>query len=250
MIKKCAFLLSFIFLSIITIGQVVVRGKITDAETGKPIEKASVQVQNTHFGTSTAQNGNYLLRLPYRKNYTLVFSHLNYKVKYKSVSVSENNDTVVVNIELFPKINELNPVEISAQSEPVTVFKSTKINVADFQFYEDKFLMVTYPKTLNKNSEIVLTDQNEHIIDKHFIPGKPTELYTNYVGQVFLICENKAYFVNILHDAIFLEPFKKEDIDLYVKPIVDKVNHHIIFSDFIRQYPNFKYYLFNKNSLS
>ncbi len=226
--------------------QVTIIGNILSDDKNAPIENAAIQIQNTHIGTVSDKSGKFDLKVPFHKQYTLVFSHINYQTKYRTVTCQHPTDTIKINIRLLSKQTTLKPVEITAESKPVTVFKSTKINVADFQFFEDKFLMITYSKNLNKNSELVLTDANEKIIDKHFIPGKPTELYTNYIGQNFLICNNKAYFINIINNNIFLEPFSKDDIDLYIKPIVDKINHHIIFSDFIEQYPNFKYYLFNK----
>ena len=172
-----------------------VTGKITDANTGKPVEHVHVKAQQQNVLAVSNTKGVYAIVF-YRKEYpTLIFSHTTYTTFYEPLNTV--NDTVYLDVKLVPKIEVLTGVEITSKKEPEIVFKSAKISISDYEFYEDKYIFLAYEKRLNKNSELYLVDENETILASHFIPGEPVELYTDYLGNINLICKTSIYRIGI-----------------------------------------------------
>jgi len=73
-----------------------IKGRVTDSETGDPIKGATVQVVGTIMGTTTDQDGHFILtNVPVGK-YDLKFSAVSYvKVEIKNIAVECNQDTHV-----------------------------------------------------------------------------------------------------------------------------------------------------------
>ncbi len=242
MIKQYSILIFFLFAFFITEAQerIVVMGKVSDAETGKIIENVHIKLLYKNVLAKSNERGNYHITLHKRKKITLVFSHVGYMLNYEPINTKK--DTIRLNVKLTKKIETL---PIFSVGEPEVVFKSAKINIADYEFYEDKFLFLVYGKRLNKDSEIYLVDENEKILSKHFIPGEPVELYTDYLGNVNLICKRNIYRVAVHNDKLTIYELPMDDFNLLIKPIVDTLESTLLFSDFLKQFPRFKYYAFN-----
>ena len=67
---------------------------------------------------------------------TLVFSHVSYETNYEPIV--SNQDTLYLNVSLQKKIESLPIYDFAEDGKPKVVFKSAKINIADYEFYEDK----------------------------------------------------------------------------------------------------------------
>ena len=248
MTKKITLLLGVLLLSYFTKAQnyVVVSGLVSDAKTNTAVENVHVKVNQRNIITKSDANGNYIIKFPQKKRITLVFSHTSYETVYYPI-VAEK-DTIHLNISLKEKVESL-PV-FDYTEKPKIVFKSAKISIADYEFYEDKFLFLVYGKRLNKDSELCLVDENENIISKHFVPGEPVELYNDYMGNVNLICKKAIYRVGVNNDKISIYELPLDDFNQLIKPIVDTLDGTILFSDFLEQFPRFKYYAFNPEDTS
>jgi hypothetical protein len=249
MIKKAGIFLVLLVLNLAVSAQKnrVVLGKIFDAESKEPIESVHIKVLNKNVLTKSNRKGEYQLVLDDQKKITLVYSHISYEVNYEPVH--EKGDTVILEVRLKRKMEALPEFEFK-EGVPEVVFKSAKINIADYEFFEDNFLFLVYGKRLNKESEIYLVDENEDVIAKHFVPGEPVELYKDYLGNVNLICKRSIYRVDIHNDKISIFELPLDDFNQLVKPIVDTMETSILFSDFLRQFPRFKYFAFNKQDTS
>lgn len=245
MIKKIFILLIGVLCAVTTFAQnkIIVIGKVTDAITGKPIENVYVKIQQQNIVTNTDTKGVYELALHKKKYLTLVFSHVSYVTSYELLDTKK--DTIELNIKLKLKLEELPVADVESERKPEIVFKSTKISISDYEFHEDKFIFLAYGKRLNKDSEIYLVNEAETILSKHFIPGTPVELYTDYLGNINLICKKSIYRVGVENDKVSLYELPLVDFYQLIKPIVDTLDGEIIFSDFLQQYPRFKYYAFN-----
>lgn len=225
---------------------ITVQGKVVDAQTHKGVEYVHVKVNQRNIIGKTQKDGTYSIRVPRSKNTILVFSHTSYETVYEPVST--DRDTIELAIEFKLKLEKLPVVTIS--DEPQVVFKSTKINIADYEFYQDKFLFLVYGKRLNKDSEIYLVDQEENIIAQHYIPGEPVELYCDYMGNVNLICKKSIFRVMVNGDHLQLYELPLESFNQLIKPVVDTLEKSLLFSDFMHQFPRFKYYAFDKEDTS
>jgi len=91
-----------------------VSGLITD-ENNDPMPFASVQVKGTTRGTTSNQEGQFVLALP-NGQYTLVFQFVGYQRATRKVTVSSNQFTTV-NVKMTAEVYQLEAVSISADAE-------------------------------------------------------------------------------------------------------------------------------------
>lgn len=248
MIKKYIFLISILLTSILSEAQtnIVVLGVVSDATSNSPIENVHIKVNQRNIIVKSDAKGTYLIKFPEKKRTTLVFSHTSYETVYHPII--DGKDTIRLNVSLKEKVESLPVFDYS--EKPKVVFKSARISVADYEFFEDKYLFLVYGKRLNKDSEIYLVDKNEKIISKHFVPGEPVELYSDYMGNVNLICKNAIYRIGVYKNKISIYELPLEDFNQLIKPIVDTLEGTILFSDFLEQFPRFRYYAFNPEDTS
>ena len=90
-----------------TVTDILVKGKVVDRSTGKPLAGASIQIKGSTAGTSTDANGNYSINVP--ANATLVVT----SIGYESVEIAVNGQTEL-NINLQPSATGLNEVVVTA----------------------------------------------------------------------------------------------------------------------------------------
>ena len=75
----------------------------------QPIENVSIRYNN--IGTTSDKNGRYIIRVPYKKEITLVFSHISYSVFTKK-HTANNRNGVRLSVILTPKTEELDRIVI------------------------------------------------------------------------------------------------------------------------------------------
>tara|TARA_B100000809_G_C15136148_1_gene530676 strand:+ start:1562 stop:2869 length:1308 start_codon:yes stop_codon:yes gene_type:complete len=229
-------------------GNITIIGVVTAFESGMLVENVHVKVNQKNIVVKTDVRGKYQLILQKKDRLTLVFSHISFETVYVPINVK--SDTIIFNLKIKKKIESLPEFKVGGTHKPEVVFKSGKINVADYEFYEDKYLFLVYGKKLNKDSEIYLVDENEQIISKHFVPGFPVELFTDYSGNINLICKKAIYRIGIERNKLSIYELPMEHFNTLIKPIVDTLEGTFIFSDFLKQFPKFKYYAFNPEDTS
>ncbi|MFM7902163.1 MAG: carboxypeptidase-like regulatory domain-containing protein, partial [Bacteroidota bacterium] len=73
--------------------QYVIQGKITDAETGKPIESVHIRIGNSkNAGAISSANGFYKIAIPSAKE-VLILSHIGYNTKNILIEKDEDTDS-------------------------------------------------------------------------------------------------------------------------------------------------------------
>ena len=87
------------------IQDIVVKGKVTDRATGKPLTGASIEIKGSSFGTTTDASGNYSINAPDKA--TLIVS----SVGYDNVEIPVNGRTEI-NISLQSSTTGLNDVVV------------------------------------------------------------------------------------------------------------------------------------------
>jgi len=249
--RKQAILFLLIVISFIAVKgqeQTTIVGVITAIKDGKPVESVHVKVNQKNIVVKTDVTGRYQIVVRKKERITLVFSHIAFETVYEPISGGA--DTITVNIQLKADVQKIPEFKVGGENQPEVVFKSGKINVADYEFYEDKYVFLVYGKKLNKDSEIYLVDENEQIISTHFVPGIPIELFTDYSGNINLICKNEIYRIGVQQNKVSIYELPMEHFNTLIKPIVDTLEGTFIFSDFLKQFPKFKYYAFNQEDTS
>lgn len=97
------------FIPLLLCAQLNLSGKIIDYETNKPIEQASVFINNSTIGTISSADGKFKLSGLYPGSYDLVISMIGYEPMMQTINLN-NSDTIL--IKLKTKWSELKPVII------------------------------------------------------------------------------------------------------------------------------------------
>ena len=227
---------------------VTIYGKVTEELTNKPIESVAVKILNSNYGTSTKANGMFYITIPAKKRISILFSHIAFTKKIKEITTIEHQDSVFVSVSLMPANTILDTISVLGTHKPDTLVGSPSYSIYDFDFYEDKYMLLTSTKSLEK-AELKLADANGKILTTYFVPkegGAAKEFYKDYMGFTNLICKNKIYRINIYHDRFVLIPLEVEDVNSFIKPIIDTINGKLIFTDYWKDYPLFNYFSYNE----
>jgi hypothetical protein len=212
-----------------------VKGITTDAENQKPL--TFVNINNT---TVSDGKGNYFIKLSNQEK-TISFSSMGYKTVTRNLSYSK--DTMVLNISLTKKTNELPEVGITAHKVD-TVFGTWKFSVADYEFIDDKLLLLTFEKNL-EHAKVMLADASQHILSSFQLPDEAERLYKDYLGYINVICVNHIYRITIKDNAIHVASLPYDDYKKLIMPCIDTIAKDIYFSNYQKDYPQFTYYAYN-----
>ena len=97
--------------------EVVIYGEISNLK-GESVEDVSVQVGN--FGAITDPYGKYYLKVEYRNEYTIAFSHLRYNYFINKISNSSKQDSIKLNVVLTEKSTQIEEVEVYGSKNDVS----------------------------------------------------------------------------------------------------------------------------------
>lgn len=114
------------------LADIVIKGKVTDAENGEPIPGVNVSVKGTTRGTSTNNKGEYTIAVPDSKS-TVFFSFVGYSIEQMLVG-----NKTTINISLKNELKALDEVVVigygtikkSSLTGSVSKFKDEKIDEA------------------------------------------------------------------------------------------------------------------------
>ncbi len=131
--------LFFLFVSVTFIGQV--KGKITDMK-NNPLSFVSVYLDNTVTGTTSNDNGDYILDLIRKGKYTIVFQFLGFKTVKKEGEIS--SFPFYLNVKLEEESVQLSEISISTKDNPANriirnVIANKDKNTDKFANYTAKF---------------------------------------------------------------------------------------------------------------
>ncbi|MBL4753531.1 MAG: carboxypeptidase-like regulatory domain-containing protein [Flavobacteriales bacterium] len=225
----------------------VVRGTLTDKESGEALTGAHIWVTQQRVGVVSDAEGNYLVKIRWRKNISIKFSFVGYSPVEKVLPRNLQADTIELNIKMQKVPWEIAPVQITARSHPDTVFGSFKYCVADFEFYKDKVLLLTYASRDPKASTLMLQDKYGEILLTAKVPGNATSLFMDYEDRYYVICEDNVYNISIEPALLLLVPLSTAYFNVHIKPGIDMIGDKIIFSDYRWHHPEFSYYTVWRN---
>ena len=144
------------------------------------------------------------------------------------------------------KTYELPEVSVFNKGKVDTVFGTWKYSVADYEFIDDKILILTFKKSLEKPS-LRLIDMNQKVLSSFDLPDVAQKFYKDYMGYVNVLCANHIYMVIIKNDVLHLVSLPVEDYKKFIMPCVDSAHSSIYFSNYQRDYPEFTYYAYNSS---
>jgi iron complex outermembrane recepter protein len=107
----------------------VLKGKVTDSETGYPLQNANIIIWENGRGTSTDENGEFTLKGVQISN-TVIISYIGYRPSTRKI---ETTDDLFVSLEPVPIPSQTVLVEASVGTEGVTPAAFSKIKKEEIQ---------------------------------------------------------------------------------------------------------------------
>ena len=135
-------------------------------------------------------------------------------------------------------------VDVSAIYKPQVIFGSDSLHVEDFEILgENKLIILTYPKKLEKGSRLVYLVDNE-VIYEFDIPAAiiSLELSRDYRGNTYLNTKENIYHVMINGRGFSLNKVDQQYFNNYIQPVHDTLDDHVYMSNYSEWYPAFEYY--------
>jgi len=114
--KFLSFLIILLTISSLAQGQsnnATLTGRVTGKD-GQPLEMVNVALRNFPIGTTTNRRGEYLLRIPARRDITIVYSSIGYTTVEKTVNAG-NEERISLNITLEASNLEIGEVQVTEQ---------------------------------------------------------------------------------------------------------------------------------------
>ncbi|HLP11497.1 MAG TPA: hypothetical protein VK177_06135 [Flavobacteriales bacterium] len=242
---RIIYIICFIFaVSKINAQTFTVSVKVTDD--GIPVNNATVFIKGTSYKFSTGKSGkvNFSSALIKQKNFKLSISDVRYAAFEKEFILETNNaskDSLIIQIALDPAML----VGPDIYSNPEIVYQSKKLNVLDFEFVGENLLLLTYEKRPGHNMRLVLAGEKTDELSSHVVNEDAQKLERDYEGRLHLVCTESVYQVTVYETQIYVLREDKEEYESILKPLVDKTDEHIYFSNYAWHYPAFSYYVFN-----
>lgn len=100
----------------VALGQAVIKGTVTDAETGKALQGVNVYLAETTYGASTNETGYYKISVSKPGTYNLVVSLLGYKKKLFRVGLAPSLSQTL-NVELKAEVQQLDEIVVKSSNE-------------------------------------------------------------------------------------------------------------------------------------
>lgn len=139
--------------------QTVIRGKVTDSNSGDPIPFANIVFQNTTIGATTDFDGNFQLSTDTPTD-TLLVSYVGYRVRKKAVEKGKNQ---VINFQLDEDVTKLQEIVIRPGENPA--FEILR-NVVKAKNKHDKRRLTAYEYDTYTKIEIDVDNISEKFREK------------------------------------------------------------------------------------
>lgn len=227
---------------------VCVSGQIKSERNGESIAAAIVRDLNGNSVSQSDKDGKFRITLPRRERFQLHIQHTAYQPFTKEIKVNKT-DSCEVKIYLREKIILMDSISVYAVNKPETLVGKPNYSVHDFDFYEDKLILLTAEKSLSK-ARLRFSDYQGKIISDVPLPkeaGAARSFFHDYEGYTDLLCSDTVYRIDFMQDEFLLMPIGRQAFEKGIKPVIDTVNQRLYYSDQWEQYPLFHYYFLGIN---
>ena len=122
------FILSIIFIGFLaSVGmtQSVIQGRITNADSGQPVEFVTVYVDGTSNATETNRNGRYRLEVPSGEPFTIIMTRIGYAKQSVNIDALRRGQNKSVKMELEVAESDLQVVEEESKLEQTEMVRET-----------------------------------------------------------------------------------------------------------------------------
>lgn len=239
-----------LFLCMSSYGQpnpVFIKGNIKNEKSKEAIENVAIKNSASAVGIYSNKNGYFELKLEKQSLIKLHFSHLGFESFIKEIKIS-GKDTIILSVFLKEKSNLLTGVDVFATSKPETLVGKPDYSIFDFDFYEDKLILLTAERSLSK-AQIRFSEYDGKIISSLPLPksaGKASCFFHDFEGYTDLICSDTIFRLDIMNKEFLLMSISRNDFHKSIKPVADSANNNYYYSNQWDKFPLFNYYFINK----
>jgi hypothetical protein len=220
---KNLLLILFVFLFYQNGNSQNITGQILDASTTEPLIGATVSVDGTLLGTSTDIDGRFSLAVPSLPT-VITISYLGFK--NKKITIQNFNEKT---IELAP-LDEILPELIISDVRPIEKVFKKPYTVLDYEFYEDKILILVNRNFIKKRSLIVTNMEGEILKELKIKSWKPEQLFKGCLGGIHLITKGFARQIYIEGDEVkFLNQIDRRIFFAKFEPCVEANLKHVFY---------------------
>lgn len=223
----------------------IVKGKVTD-EAGKVIELVAIKLNQLNV-CFTNKYGEFEFKLNKNSTYSFHTHHLSYESYFTQLKPLDR-DTLFLPIKLKTKTNILPVTEVNAFNKPETLVGKPLYSIYDFDFYEDKLVLLTSKNSL-KRSEIRLTDYSGKEFMTLPVPeyaGEAQKFFHDYLGYTNLLCKDTILRIEISDNFFLITGITKKEYEQALRPVNDTAYGNLYYNDQHPAYPAFNYYYFSK----
>lgn len=228
--------------------QIILSGKVISQSDGRPIQGAVLKFGNAYFSAGSDVNGTFSIRLPIKEVIHITCVHLGYETLYREIK-SGGKDSVNVVLQMKTDITTLPEVPVSAERKPETLVGKPNYGIYDFDFYEDKLILLTSEGSLKK-AQLRVADYSGKIFSTYQLPadaGEAQRFYHDYEGYTDLVCSDTVFRLEVLNTDLLLMTIRKHEFERYIKPVADTANGNLYYSSHWDKFPSFNYYYFKHN---
>lgn len=217
----------------------------------RPVKDVSIYPENNKEKTVLSNRlGRYYITLTVNEDQdppVLVFRSMLHDIYKRPLKKSEIRKHLDDTLKLDVVLNFITLPTVEVSAAPLVVFGSEELSVSDYLFHGDNFIMLAYEKRLDKGSKILYTNPANVILSSFTIPDVAKELYVDYAGRSYVICEKKVYEINVRDDVLSLFPLEQDFFETRIRPWVDTTETTAYFSNHLWYYPEFDYYAYDVN---
>lgn len=227
----------FIFLSFLLLSgtnlyaqPLVIHGKVSDNQSGKPLAYVNIRISGTQEGTFTGPDGMFALKVK-RLPVSITVTSVGYEPMFYDIDKIPQKQ---ISLSLSPKAYSLQEIDVKAVNFNF-VYKDLKYSILDYEIMEDKLLLLVF-RTQLKNSELILLETNGDTLTISNVPEqKPKCLYKDFLGTVHYISNRGNAF-----QCFYNENLKKLEFPFHtaheklvktVKPFLFSIGGRLYFQE-------------------
>lgn len=244
----CVVLLLNFFIANAQRKEIVIQGIVKEEKTGGAIQGAQVRLSGSSHVAVSGSKGEFVLIVPEKSVYKIMVSHLSYVTWHKELK-HRDSDTLTLTTDLQAKSRLLDTVAVYARQVPETLVGKPNYSIYDFAFYEDKLILLTAEKSLDR-AQLQLSNYQGQIFSYYNLPknsGEAKKFFHDYEGYTELLCKDTVLRLDVFNTELIVSTVPRKEFDTYLKPISDTLQGNLYFSNQWDQYPSFNYYYLKTN---
>lgn len=161
-----------------------------------------------------------------------------------------NKETFQIKILLVREIETLPLIEVSSERRIDTLFQEP-YSVVDYEFWEDKILLLAFLDHRSKFSLILIDDQGNLLAKELITKLKPQKLHKSCLGGIHLVEAYFSYEISLTDTSIQLKsPESLEAFNTFIQPCILATDDALVYKNSYYQGQAVQYVSYSKTDSS